>query len=153
MMEDFIFASNNDAIKSKLLTRVDWPYHVVYIQTISSQSMSRGFNKCRASLELFIVMWLIFGACRLCQSNNCFGRDDSFSFYCLWREYAWWTHSCFWLWTVKIRSVCKLRGVNHCRNLVTLGWKESLESDRNLRNLLESDRNLKSLIRICGITW
>ena len=45
------------------------------------------------------------------------------------------------------------RGVDHCKNLESLVWKESLESHQNLRNLLESDKNLRNLIRIFGITW
>ena len=40
----------------------------------------------------------------------------------------------------------------HCKNLVSLVWKESLESHRNTRILIESDKSLRNLIRIFGIT-
>ena len=40
------------------------------------------------------------------------------------------------------------RGVNQCKNLASLAWKESLESYQIIRNLIESDKNLRNLIRI-----
>ena len=43
------------------------------------------------------------------------------------------------------QKIAKKRGMNHCKNLVSILWKES---HRKIRNLIEIDENLKNLIRI-----